>query len=92
MCMHKEAIQELAEKVGTMEEVDIDEDEECIGAFARARVTIDVTHPLNEMKIPLAVLYERLPDFCFCFGMLGHQYRERLKYKRTIKRKACIRG
>lgn len=48
MCMHKEAIQELAEKVGTVEEVDTDEDGECIGAFTRARVTTDVTHPLKK--------------------------------------------
>ena len=33
--MHKEAIHELGEKVGTVEEVETDEDRECIRAFAR---------------------------------------------------------
>ena len=72
MCMHKEAIQELGEKVGTVEEVDMDEDGECIRAFARARISIDITLPLRkiiflkleeEIKIPIVVLYEKLPDF-----------------------------
>lgn len=66
----------------------MDDDGECIGAFARARVTIDITHPLKkiifiklkeQMNIPIAVLYERLPYSYFCYGMLGHQYRECLK-------------
>lgn len=66
MGMHKEAIQKLVEKMGSVEEVDMDDDGECIGAFARARVTIDITHPLKkiifiklkeQMNIPIAVLY-----------------------------------
>lgn len=77
--------------------MDTNEDEECVGAFARARVTIDVTHPLkkiifikseNEMKIPITILFERLLDFYFCFGMLGHQYRKRLKYKKDNQKKS----
>ena len=97
--MHKEAIHMMGEKVGTVEEVDTNEDGECIKAFARVRISIDITTPLKkiiflqpegEMKIPIAVLYEKLPDFCFCCGMLGHQYRECLKYKGQSKEKLAF--
>lgn len=29
----------------------------------------------------MRVMYERLPDFCFCCGCIGHQYRECAHYK-----------
>lgn len=32
-------------------------------------------------KIPIPVLYEKLPDFCFCCAHIGHQFKECLKYK-----------
>lgn len=69
----------MGDKIGLVEEVDADEDGECIGAFARARIFIDITHPLkkiiflkseDEMKIPIVVFYERLSDFCFYYGIL----------------------
>lgn len=37
--------------------------------------------PKGEEKIPMPIRYERLPNFCFCCGILGHQFRECIKYK-----------
>ncbi|XP_015382712.1 uncharacterized protein LOC107175623 [Citrus sinensis] len=101
MCMHKGAIQKLGEKIGDVEEVETDDDEECIGLYARLRISVNVTKPLKKIlfleeegkkKIPMAVLYERLLDFYFCCGILGHQYRECLKYQGHRKDKLPYRS
>lgn len=43
MCMDKEAIQKLGEKMVQVKEIDTDEAGECIGQFARVRISIDIT-------------------------------------------------
>ncbi|KAK9175028.1 hypothetical protein WN944_027032 [Citrus x changshan-huyou] len=93
MCMNRETIQELGKKIGKVEEVESDNAGECIGPFARAKISINITHPLKkvvylqkgEVKIPMPVLYEKLPDFYFCCAHIGHQFREYLKYKGQLK-------
>ena len=51
---------------------------------------MNITKPLKKLivlkqeddeDIPLPVVYERLPDFCFCCGCIGHQFRECMEYK-----------
>lgn len=90
MCMDKDIMQEIGGKIGKVEEVETDEIGGCIGSFARIRIRIDITQPLKKRllprledgeKISLRVAYEKLPDFCFCCGLLGHQYKECLEYK-----------
>lgn len=39
----------------------------------------------EEEDIPMRIMYERLPDFCFCCGRIGHQYRECVQYKSQSK-------
>lgn len=41
----------------------------------------------NDDKVELQVLYERLPDFCFCCGIFGHQFKECETYKGQPKEK-----
>ena len=96
MCMDKYAIQKLGSLIGKVEEVDTDEGGECVGPIFRTRISVNVTKPLKKIiflqqedgaKTPIGIQYERLPDFCFCCELVGHQYRECLKYNGQPKEK-----
>lgn len=73
MCMNMDAIQKLREKIGMVLEVETDEAGECIRQFAHVRISIDITQPLKKVvffqyegsRIPMPILYEKLPDFGF---------------------------
>ncbi|KAL9460149.1 hypothetical protein AB3S75_003367 [Citrus x aurantiifolia] len=89
-CMEKELIQELGGMIGAVEEIETDENGECLGEFARIGVLINITLPLKkilflkqegESDIQMPVVYERLPDFCYCCGIIGHQYKECAKFQ-----------
>ena len=92
MCMSKEMALELGNVIGKVEEIETDATGECFGQFLRLRISVDVTKPLKKLieleqegedkkDIPMRVMYERLPDFCFCCRRIGHQYRECVHYK-----------
>lgn len=34
----------------------------------------------GKTDIPMPMVYERLPNFCFCYKIIGHQYKECAKY------------
>ncbi|KAL9427045.1 hypothetical protein AB3S75_033767 [Citrus x aurantiifolia] len=96
MCMSKEMALELGNVIGKVEEIETDATWECFGQFLRLRISVDVTKPLkklieleqegeDEEDIPMRVMCERLPDFCFCCGRIGHQYRECVHYKSQSK-------
>ena len=101
MCIDKYAIQKLGSLIGKVEEVDTDEGGECVGPIFRTRISVDVTKPLKNIpflqqedgaKTPIGIQYERLPDFCFCCGLVGHQYRECLKYKEKLAYGAWLKA
>ena len=87
--MNKEVVKKLGEKIGMVKEIETNKAGECISLFARARISFDSTQPLKKIvflqqegdMIPILILYEKLPDFCFFCAHIGHQYRECLKYK-----------
>lgn len=93
--MVKEAIEKLGEKIGLVEEVETDEEGECIGLFAQMIISMDITKTLKriltlkrkgEEDISMLAKYEKLLDFCFCSGLIGHQFRECIKYKQQKKK------
>ena len=90
MCMDKESVQEIWGKIGKVEEVETDEPGECIGSYARIKVMVDVTKLLTKRlllkleegeQLSMRVAYERLPEFYFCCGKIGNQYKECIDYK-----------
>ena len=46
--MEQETLRMLGETIGKVEEVDVDEEGECIGQYARVRISIDITQPLKK--------------------------------------------
>lgn len=74
--MEHDTIRSLGKMIGRVEEVDADDEGECTGQYARVRISIDITQPLQKIiyleqdddeDIPIPVVYERLPEFCFFF-------------------------
>lgn len=60
-----------------------------MGQVIRLRVSVNITQPLKKIlfieseggkKVPVAVEYEKLPNFCYCYGRIGHSYKECGKY------------
>lgn len=45
-CMERESIQKLGELIGKVLEVETDDECECIGSYARVRISIDITKSL----------------------------------------------
>ncbi|KAL5829026.1 hypothetical protein ACOSQ3_018494 [Xanthoceras sorbifolium] len=85
MCMNKRVAKLLAEMIGDVVEIPVDT-KDCWGKFMRVKVGIDVTKPLrrgmkvwiSEFDVMITVLlrYERLPDFCYACGLVGHSFLE----------------
>ncbi|TXG73942.1 hypothetical protein EZV62_002521 [Acer yangbiense] len=56
------------------------------GKFLRAKIRVDISKPLkrgvvigleeNGVQITAALKYERLSDFCYVYGLIGHTIRE----------------
>ena len=90
MCMDEEICKGIGELIGRVEEVDTNRTRDVIGQPIRLRISVDITKPLKKIlfietkekkKISVAVEYEKLPNFCYCCGCLGHSYKECTKYK-----------
>lgn len=75
----------VGEQIGIVEEVEGVPDGVVWGEFLRIRVKIDITQPLmRDTHVDLGPLgvfwvrfaYERLPNFCYGCGKVGHQYKD----------------
>lgn len=81
ICMDEEIYKEIGGFVGRVEEVDIDRAGDCMGQVIRLRITMNITQPLKKIlfieskdgkNVPFAVEYEKLLDFCYYYGCIGH--------------------
>ncbi|TXG54199.1 hypothetical protein EZV62_019455 [Acer yangbiense] len=90
MCMNRRIAKWLAEQIGEVVEIP-SESRECWGRFLRVKVRIDISKPLKRwLRLKLgkddevtvvSLKYERVPEFCFACGRLGHGIKECLDEK-----------
>ncbi|KAK4398113.1 hypothetical protein Sango_1286800 [Sesamum angolense] len=79
--MTKEVANHIGEKIGRLRNADQQTEPESWGSFMRLRVALEVSKPLpRALKIRtvlgdehlVSFTYERLPNFCYLCGRLGH--------------------
>ncbi|TXG56744.1 hypothetical protein EZV62_018057 [Acer yangbiense] len=85
MCMNRRMAKWLAEQIGRVIEIPI-ESRECWGKFLRVKVSIDISKPLKrwlrlkldktENIVVVGLKYERLSEFCYVCGRIGHGINE----------------
>lgn len=75
----------IGSKIGKVEEVDGEEGGMVWGEYMWIRVVVDVSKPLLRGKrlclggrepMWIRFPYERLPDYCYLCGRVGHQYKD----------------
>ena len=80
--MTREIGEKIGNGIGRFLDVVTDKKGRCVGVYMRLRVQIDVSRPLrrgalvqlgsNGAKVWTSFKYERVPDFCFGCGRIGH--------------------
>ncbi|KAK3183587.1 hypothetical protein Dsin_030873 [Dipteronia sinensis] len=86
MCMNRKTAKWLAEQIGVVVMEIPANSKECWGTFMRVKVRIGISRPLkwwlrlkldkSEDIVVVTLKYERLPEFCFGCGKIGHGLRE----------------
>jgi hypothetical protein len=79
-CMSREMGQKIGASMGTVVDVDVDEDGVGWGKFLRVRIILDLTKPLSRGRFLrlrdrttwITFQYERIPRFCFKCGVIRH--------------------
>ncbi|KAL0443829.1 UNVERIFIED_CONTAM: hypothetical protein Slati_2105600 [Sesamum latifolium] len=83
--MTKEVAKCIGNRLGRFKDVDTDQNGEIWGSSVRIRVAIDIRNPLKRaLKIRtilgddhlVTFTYERLPNFCYLCGCMGHLSRQ----------------
>ncbi|KAH7567864.1 hypothetical protein JRO89_XS07G0170200 [Xanthoceras sorbifolium] len=86
VCMTKEIGLFIDRQIGIVCELDLSATGDCLGKFLQIRVSLDISKPLKRcirMELDgsrkastMLLCYERLPEFCFYCGILGHATRD----------------
>ncbi|TXG57031.1 hypothetical protein EZV62_018344 [Acer yangbiense] len=85
LCMTKEMGDFLGQLIGELVDIDIGVTGECFGKYIHLKVAIDISKPLKRfLRIELVereesillLRYERLPEYYFRCGIIGHSYQE----------------
>lgn len=79
-CMSTAMGFQLGNPVGTMEEVETEEDGVGWGTYLRVKIRLDIAKPLARGRVLklhgnnmwVAFQYERLPKFCYYCGVIKH--------------------
>ncbi|XP_035547259.1 uncharacterized protein LOC118348856 [Juglans regia] len=75
----------IGNKIGIVEEVDGEQSEVAWGEYLRIRVRVNISQPLMRGitvklgqfgSVWIRFAYERLPNFCYMCGKLGHQQKD----------------
>lgn len=86
VCFSRKYATELGNAIGTFVKVDLNEKEQEWGETLRVKIRIDINKPLKrgtnlqigsmaeDVWIPVSI--EKLPDFCYHCGKVGHVVRE----------------
>lgn len=83
--MHRKMAEFLGNAIGSFVDLGYDESKAFSGTALRFRATIDITKPLRRMiqikgpngeELHIRLAYERLPNFCYYCGCLGHLVRD----------------
>ncbi|KAM7490550.1 hypothetical protein LguiA_033471 [Lonicera macranthoides] len=90
LCRSREIASVIGGKIGQVDDVDVGPNGDGLGKFIRVRVTVDILKPLkrgvtvsltlDKPPVWVPVSYERLPDFCFECGCIGHGYKDCTKF------------
>ncbi|KAK6114983.1 hypothetical protein DH2020_007252 [Rehmannia glutinosa] len=84
--MQEEIIRRIGEMVGEVIEIDKGDRDIILDRFARIKIRVDIAQPLKSHiiiqesegtdEIYVLLTYEKLPNFCYACGKLGHTWRE----------------
>lgn len=82
ICMTKEVGWSIGSQLGRVEDIDGGATGDCLGKFLRIRISLDISVPLEkeiyfvrkrgEEPILLGIAYERMPEYCYYCGCIGH--------------------
>ncbi|TXG69026.1 hypothetical protein EZV62_003961 [Acer yangbiense] len=85
LCMTKEMSEFLGQLIGELIDIDVGVTGECFGKYLRLKVAIDISQPLKRFlrleltkgeESLLLLRYEKLSEYCFHCGIIGHSHQE----------------